>query len=574
MSAPSPDVATLGDRALVLRFGDTIGAATTTRVLAARRRLADAAIPGVVDLVPAYTTLTVHYDWQSLPGDARDEPWLWLTMAVGSALDAGGDSVAVTGARQIELPVVYGGDAGPDLDALADECGLTADEIIERHSAAAYTVAFLGFRPGFPYLLGLDPALAAARLPTPRSHVPAGSVGIAGAQTGVYPAAGPGGWRIIGRTTKALFDPAADPPSLLAPGDRLRFVPVDPADAEPTHDAGTGDEPGDPADHAGDIEVLSPGIHTSVQDLGRRGWRHLGIGAGGACDTIAATLANAMVGNAPDAAVLEMTLRGPELRFAVDAVIALAGDGMDAFTDGDAIPFARPVALRAGTTLSFRATGTGARAWLAIAGGVDAPRWLGSASAEFGSGIFGRAVRAGNRISIGPSRAAAAQLPAGRHWQAASWWVDARAEIDSPMILRFVADAGAGGDLLRALTAQVWRASAAADRRGVRMEGRPLDVPPGAGRGISAGVVQGTIQLPPDGQPILLGPDCQTTGGYTVAGHVIEADLPRLAQLKPGDLAWLQPVSIDEAHAARRVQATSLRRLQVAISAKLRVTAH
>ena len=572
MSAPSPDVETLGDRALVVRFSDAIGAATTARVLAAWRRLADAAIPGVVDLVPAYTTLTVHYDWTALADDARETPWQPLACAILEVLEGTHADVATSVGRDVELPVVYGGDAGPDLDALALENGLDAAEIVRRHSGCAYTVAFLGFRPGFPYLLGLDPALAAARLPTPRSHVPAGSVGIAGAQTGVYPAAGPGGWRIIGRTAKALFDPATDPPSLLAPGDRLRFVPVDPADAEPTHDADTGDGPGDRADHTGDIEVLSPGIHTSVQDLGRRGWRHLGIGAGGASDTIAATLANAMVGNAPDAAVLELTLRGPDLRFAVDAVIALAGDGMDAFADGDAIPFARPVALRAGTTLSFRATGTGARAWLAIAGGVDAPRWLGSASAELGSGIFGRAVRAGDRIGIGPARAAAARLPAGRHWQAASWWVDARAEIDSPMILRFVADAGAGGDLLRALTAQVWRASTAADRRGVRMEGRPLDVPPGAGRGISAGVMQGTIQLPPDGQPILLGPDCQTTGGYTVAGHVIEADLPRLAQLKPGDLAWLQPVSIDEAHAARRVQATSLRRLHVAISAKLRVT--
>ena len=120
----------------------------------------------------------------------------------------------------------YGGEHGPDLDALAEHAGLSPREAVELHATAEYRVAMLGFAPGFPYLLGLDPRLAMPRLATPRQRVEAGSVGIGGAQAGIYPRPGPGGWRIIGRTDALLFDPARESPSLLAPGDRLRFVPA------------------------------------------------------------------------------------------------------------------------------------------------------------------------------------------------------------------------------------------------------------------------------------------------------------------------------------------------------------
>jgi KipI family sensor histidine kinase inhibitor len=122
--------------------------------------------------------------------------------------------------------VRYGGEHGPDLQRVADHAGLSTTDVIARHAVAEYTVAMLGFAPGFPYLLGLDAALATPRLATPRTRVPAGSVAIGGAQTGLYPQASPGGWNLIGRTDRVLFDPQRDPPALLAPGDRVRFVPV------------------------------------------------------------------------------------------------------------------------------------------------------------------------------------------------------------------------------------------------------------------------------------------------------------------------------------------------------------
>jgi KipI family sensor histidine kinase inhibitor len=123
--------------------------------------------------------------------------------------------------------VCYGGESGPDLDAVAEHAGLSRDDVIARHAAAEYTVAMLGFAPGFPYLLGLDRALQVPRRPSPRTRVPAGSVAIGGAQTGIYPRELPGGWHLIGRTPLVLFDPAREPPCLLAPGDRVRFREIE-----------------------------------------------------------------------------------------------------------------------------------------------------------------------------------------------------------------------------------------------------------------------------------------------------------------------------------------------------------
>ena len=168
--------------------------------------------PGVVELVPAYRTLLVVADPER--AGALDElaarlPALELPPAEAVAGDP------------VEIPVRYDGE---DLAEVAGLTGLDAEEVVRRHTAPEYTVAFLGFSPGFPYLVGLDPALEVPRRDTPRTSIPAGSVGLAGGQTGIYPSASPGGWQLIGRTEVTLFDPRRDPPALLAPGGRLRFT--------------------------------------------------------------------------------------------------------------------------------------------------------------------------------------------------------------------------------------------------------------------------------------------------------------------------------------------------------------
>lgn len=212
----------------MLRFGDGIDVATNARVHAATRALREANLPGISDVAPAYATVLVRFDPFALDRDTLLET---AARALGPGLrgDDGQKTIAAekVAARVIEVPVCYGGEGGPDIDAVAKHAGLSHDEVIARHAAAEYTVAMLGFAPGFPYLLGLDVALQVPRRADPRTRVPAGSVAIGGAQTGIYPRELPGGWHLIGRTPLALFDAEREPPCLLAPGDRVHFRAIE-----------------------------------------------------------------------------------------------------------------------------------------------------------------------------------------------------------------------------------------------------------------------------------------------------------------------------------------------------------
>jgi KipI family sensor histidine kinase inhibitor len=212
----------IADDALLLRIGDRIDATTNARVHALCERIRSRRPPWLRDLVPAYASAGLFFDARLIDASGA-EAWLRDQLA---ALPSDANLSAAT-ARSVDIPVVYGGEAGPDLESAAAELGITPSQLAQRHAAGEYMVAMIGFAPGFPYLLGLDPALALPRLATPRTSVAAGSVGIGGAQTGIYPRESPGGWRLIGRTPLVLFDPAQESPALLMPGDRVRFVAVD-----------------------------------------------------------------------------------------------------------------------------------------------------------------------------------------------------------------------------------------------------------------------------------------------------------------------------------------------------------
>lgn len=223
---PRPDIRfeLLADDAWLIAFdapvASIIDPETNTRVHALAARIRTAAPGWLRDLVPAYATLAVFFDLDTIDAEAARH---WLhAQSLDDVNDAQADA-----SRAIEIPVRYGGAFGEDLDAAAAELGIAADTLIARHGAALYTVAMIGFAPGFPYLSGLDPSLALPRLATPRTRVPAGSVAIGGAQTGIYPRESPGGWRLLGRTPLRLFDPQRASPSLLAPGDRVRFIAID-----------------------------------------------------------------------------------------------------------------------------------------------------------------------------------------------------------------------------------------------------------------------------------------------------------------------------------------------------------
>ncbi len=209
-----------GDSALLVELGDEIDPAVNCQVHALALALERGAMPGLGEVVPSYCSLLVHYDPLVCDCSAVEA---FVLEAVARC-----DLAHLPEPRTVEIPTVYGETYGPDIAFVATHNGLSVDDVIERHAGATYTVYMLGFAPGFAYLGGLPEELVTPRLPTPRQAVPAGSVGIAGAQTGVYPIETPGGWRLIGRTPISLFDPVADPPALLRPGDRVRFVPISP----------------------------------------------------------------------------------------------------------------------------------------------------------------------------------------------------------------------------------------------------------------------------------------------------------------------------------------------------------
>jgi inhibitor of KinA len=212
----------LGDSAVVATLGTRIDTATLASVLGFAASVAAARGKGIVDVVPAYATVTVFYDpaqFTEAGEDAYDEVRRLLEACAmrGRAADH------APAGRTVEIPVCYGGEMGPDVGAVAASAGMGPDEVAARHAASDYLVYAIGFTPGFPFLGGLPEALATPRRATPRARVPAGSVGIGGPQTGVYPIASPGGWQLIGRTPLALFEAAREPAALLRPGDAVRF---------------------------------------------------------------------------------------------------------------------------------------------------------------------------------------------------------------------------------------------------------------------------------------------------------------------------------------------------------------
>lgn len=207
-----------GDQAVTVEWGSTIDEHINRQVHAFARKVEALSHPAITEVVPTYRSATVHYRPEVLSYEELKH--LLAPLVQGSAEEA--EELPV-----VEIPVCYGGEYGPDLLEVAQHCSLTPEEVIARHTAPTYRIYMLGFTPGFPYLGGMDPSIAAPRRKEPRIHIPAGSVGIAGEQTGVYPIVSPGGWQLIGRTPLRLFDPQKEQPILLSAGAGIRFVPID-----------------------------------------------------------------------------------------------------------------------------------------------------------------------------------------------------------------------------------------------------------------------------------------------------------------------------------------------------------
>ncbi|NCY03670.1 MAG: 5-oxoprolinase subunit PxpB, partial [Planctomycetia bacterium] len=279
-----------------------------------------AGLVGATDVIASPGRVTVAYD----PLGVIDPEALGEQVA---AISATGRMEAGIPPVTHEIAVAYD---GPDLEEVRGSHGISRAEFVAAHTAAEYLVEAIGFLPGFGYLAGLPATLATPRRSTPRRIVPAGSVGIGGGQTGVYPFASPGGWNLVGRSSQPLFDASRPRPALLEVGDRVRFIEADlpPGGAAPVA------PPATVAARPTAITVVQPGLFTTIQDLGRPGYRAAGVPLSGAADRVSLRLANLLVGNPEDAAVIECTLLGPTLRFERDSLVALVGGAFPGLPTG------------------------------------------------------------------------------------------------------------------------------------------------------------------------------------------------------------------------------------------------
>lgn len=473
--------------------------------------LHDAALAGILDAVPA--ARTVHVLFESEADAQAAEPAL-RALGVPTSVPAPERHKAPT-----EIPVRYD---GTDLLDVAQLLGVEPDEVVERHLAQEWFVDFLGFLPGFAYLVpaGAERPLRVPRRASPRASVPPGSVGLADEFTGVYPQASPGGWQLIGRTAAPLWDQHRDPPSLLSPSDRVRFIEAS-AHEEPVQATPAASAQGEIA-----FTVLATGAQLLIQDLGRPGHAHLAVSSGGAADRQALRRGNRLLGNPEGTAGLENLLGGARLRSELDQWVCLTG------APGPVVVGSRPVAhedpfwVRAGEGLLIGPASMGLRRYLCRRGGVGGASLFGSLSTDPVSGLGPPPLTPGEPIL------AADVDPVGQ--------VSAGLTLYEPAQARpFRLHPGPRADWvvcgIDALVSHPWTISSQLDRIGVRLSGPALARARG-GELPSEGIVRGAVQVPPSGQPIVFGPDHPTTGGYPVIACVAEAELDRLAQLRPGEV--------------------------------------
>jgi KipI family sensor histidine kinase inhibitor len=519
-----PDVRVAGDSALLMQLPAAIDPTVNARAIAIAEAVRRRRLAGVRNVVSTFRSVAVYFD--PLCTDPR---------VLEAALSAAADDAPVPAAgRTHEIPVAYGADLGPDLSDVARFAGIAESDVIARHTAPEYRVYMLGFQPGFAYLGLVDPAIAMPRRSTPRLKVAAGSVGIAGRQTGIYPGESPGGWQIIGRALELPLDLGAASPARFAPGDTVRFRQAS-SGADLARSARASLTRLAPQPDAGRlVTVVRPGLFTTIQCGAQWGRQGLGFPASGAMDPVSHAIANLVVGNDRDAAALEVTIVGPELRLEQETMIAIAGAHLSATIDGRAVPMQTPVRCAEGTTLRFGERIAGARVYVAFNGGIRREsRWP------------VKPVAVGEQLTLGAERShtgrtmpSAENLPAG----------GARLRV-----MRGPQDDLVPEAQLEQLLSHAFTVSPQSNRMGYRLKPGAA-IAAGAGEMISDATFTGAIQLPPSGEPILLMADRQTTGGYPQIATVITADIARAGQLAPGDRVEFDLCSGAEALVALRDQ--------------------
>ena len=471
-----------------------------------------AALPQVAEMIPAARTLMLRLH----PGHRVDAALVRSLHALPAAPPRTADATAV-----VEIPVTYD---GADLEDVARLMQLSPAEVIAAHQAAQWQVAFCGFAPGFAYLTCDDPAFDLPRRASPRARIPAGSVALAGRFSGIYPTASPGGWQLIGSTTLPMWDITRDPPAILPPGARVRFVArnaVYPA-ATPTP------APAPKPKSLAGLRILATAFPVTVQDAGRPGRAAQGVAASGALDLPALREANRRVGNPPDTPALELTL-GP-IRLTVDRPVELAltgavGRAVIEGTHPVTLVPDQPFALDAGEVLALDPPRGGMRAYLARRGGFAVVPVLGSAARDTLAALGPAPLGPGDGIGLGATPAGPVcpgwpqPLPAPGDTVTLPVTLGPRADWFTP-------------DQMALFLSQEWEVTPDVSRIGLRLAGQALQRAP---RELpSEGTAPGAIQIPHSGLPVLFLADHPLTGGYPVIATLHPAALPLAGQVPPG----------------------------------------
>jgi KipI family sensor histidine kinase inhibitor len=505
--------------------------AGTQDVLALQALLLENPLPGQQDVLAAAETVLVRAE---SPASARRIAALLLQLDLTTPTRRNGGLVVID--------TVYDGE---DLAEVGKLTGLGTDGVIAAHTGQTWTVAFAGFAPGFGYMVGENQALEVPRRSSPRTAVPAGSVALAGNYSAVYPRRSPGGWQLIGRTNAKMWDLGREQPALASPGHRVQFRAVRDAltlASEPAAVAAGPDAAATPEEGAAGLRIVSPGLHSLVEDLGRHGHSGLGVSSAGALDRASLRRANRLVGNAPSAAAIETVSGGLKVRAVGDQVLAVAGAPSELTIEAPSesnpagpgasgrfrrVPMAAPFALRDGEILSLGQPSAGFRSYVALRGGVDAAPVLGSRSTDTMSGI-------------GPAPLAAGQLVASGGDAESGVVGNPEFQPDFPSAGVTVLDVVPGpradwfdAEALAALCGQDWEVTPRSNRVGMRLQGTPLQRRR-KGELPSEGTVAGAIQMPPDGLPVLFLADHPITGGYPVIAVVVDHQLDLAAQVPIG----------------------------------------
>ncbi len=473
-------------------------------------------IAGVEEIIPAARTLLIQFRPSAIERQAL------VNHIAGRDLSQRREGEH----RRVQIPVHYNGE---DLDEVATLLGISRAEVIQRHTAHDYSVAFCGFAPGFAYLTG-GAGFQVPRRQTPRTRIPAGAVALAGDFSGVYPKASPGGWQIIGVTPLQMWDLNRPEPALLRPGYKVRFTDAGPLPASglPAPSAAAPAR----APTANHLEITNPGLHSVLQDMGRPGQTGQGVSRSGALDLGALRSANRAVGNRSDMACVESVLGGLSFICHGRAVIAVTGAHTPVtITNASGVQWQasnyQPIELETGDSVSLGSPKAGLRSYLAIRGGFDVAPVLGSLSTDTLAQLGPAALTAGDRLGFtAPVTGTSVSLN-----EAPAFALPTATEIVTLDVVMGPRTDWFTEDAIKRLSSQLWRVTSQSNRVGIRLAGEtPLErsnhqeLP-------SEGTSVGAIQVPASGQPVLFLADHPLTGGYPVIASVASHHLDLAGQI-------------------------------------------